>query len=111
MALTRREQAQYDALRAKRGTPRKAARPPTADQDDDEGVYVLAGRHADSFLDRLFGPSSSNGHAAADTDDDQDDDDQDDDDQDDDDQDDDDQDDQDDAPPPANRFFRSGRAR
>ena len=101
MALTRREQAEYDRLRAKRGTakPARRAREDDSGSDDpDEGVYVLAGRHADGFLDRLFGPASSNGHAA------------DDDDEEDDDDDEDDEEDQaDDAPPPGNKFFRSRR--
>jgi len=100
MALTRREQAEYDRLRAKRGTakPARRTREDDGDDDPDEGVYVLAGRHADGFLDRLFGPASSNGHAA------------DDDDEEDDDDDEDDEEDQaDDAPPPGNKFFRSRR--
>lgn len=89
MALTRREQAEYDRLRAKRRTDRTvtdgARRRPRADQDDDDhdGIFVLTGRRADGFLDRMFGPSST--AEPDDDDDDQDDDDQDDDDDDDDD--------------------------
>lgn len=67
MALTRREQAEYDRLRAKRGgsgskTPSGNGRPRSAraaERDDDEGIFVLAGRHAESFLDRMFGASTT----------------------------------------------------
>lgn len=30
--------------------------PDDEDGPDDEGIFVLSGRHADGFLDRLFGP-------------------------------------------------------
>jgi hypothetical protein len=78
MALTRREQAEYDRLRAKRGgsgsktpsgRPRSAR---AAERDEDEGIFVLAGRHAESFLDRMFGSDAKPAPEPEDLDDDDD---------------------------------------
>ena len=101
MPWTERDQANYDRLRQKRraagGTAgdsgrRQSRRNRREDEAGDDGLYVLSGRHADSFLDRLFGNDSSN------VDDDNIDDEEEDDEE------------EDDPPAPSgNRFFRDNR--
>lgn len=75
------ERQMYKRLHAKYGdAPAQRRRAPAADEpddDQDEGIYVLAGKHADSFLDRMFGSASN---TDPDDDDDDDDDEPDDDD-------------------------------
>jgi len=51
------ERREYERLRAKYGTGRRVTPRRDDDEDDDEGgVFVLSGRAAESFLDRMFGP-------------------------------------------------------
>lgn len=105
MALSRREQAEYDRLRQKaraktardRGGSRRRVR---EDDDDDDGLFVLTGRHADNFVNKLFGRGRDV------EDDDDEDDDEDEDEGEEDDEDDDDDVDEDPQPPAGNRFFR-----
>lgn len=104
MALTRREQAEYDRLREKRraqsardsgGRSRSRRRRDEEEDDDGDHIMVFSGRQAGTFLDRMFGPSSS--------------DDDDEDDDEDEDPDDDDPDDDDPEPPAGHGFFRGRR--
>lgn len=99
------EREAYERLHAKYGQSRsrgRSRREPEPEPDDDdgpgtEGVFVLAGRHGDEFLNRMFGPGGA--RLVEDDPDDEDDDDEDQDDED---------------PPPArqsNRFFGSRGAR
>jgi hypothetical protein len=103
MALTRRERAELERLQAKdgnRATRRARERRPRDDEeDDDSGVYVLRGRHADGFLHRMFGTDDDGSDSGDDQGEDEDDEDED-------------EDDElveDEKPPPGNRFFRSKR--
>ncbi len=117
MPLSPREQALYDRLRAKKGgsgskTPSAPARrAKRRDADEEEGIFVLSGRHADGFLEKMFGPSKP-----AEPDDDEDlDDDEEDGELDDDDEDLDDDEDEEPEPDPepsrGHRYFAGGGRR
>ena len=91
MPWTRRDQENFDRLRQKRraagGTAsegnRRDRRDRRRDDEGEDGIYVISGRHADNFLSRLFGN-----------------------DEDDDEGEDEDDADEDPPAPPGNRFFR-----
>ena len=56
------EEEAYERLHAKfGGRQRRTARraEPADDAPGDEGVFVLAGKYADTFIDRMFGPGSA----------------------------------------------------